>query len=274
MPRHLDQIDRKVAAFLADAEPATDALPSFDRLTHNIALNQVGYRYPDGDIAALADIDLNIPDRSMVALVGPSGSGKSTLMELIAGIRSPSSGRILLDGLDIAPLAPRSWRSKIGFVTQDTILMNDTLRANLVFSHPAASDEEIENALTTAHLSDLIQELPDGLDTVLGEGGIRLSGGQRQRVALARALIGNPQLLLLDEATSSLDNESESAIQKTLETISHTMTIIVIAHRLSTVRHADMIHVIEDGRLVESGTYDQLIAADGRFSILHEAQCA
>ena len=270
----LDQIDRKVAEFLASADPATDTLPNFDRLTRNIVLNKVSYCYPDGDIAALADIDLNIPDRSMVALVGPSGSGKSTLMELIAGIRAPSSGRILLDGLDLATLDPRSWRSKIGFVTQDTILINDTLRANLVFSHPAASNEEIENALTTAHLSDLIQELPDGLDTVLGEGGVRLSGGQRQRVALARALIGDPQLLLLDEATSSLDNESESAIQKTLETISHTMTIIVIAHRLSTVRHADMIHVIEDGRLVESGTYDQLIAADGRFSILHEAQFA
>ena len=159
-------------------------------------------------------------------------------------------------------------------MTQDTILLNDTLRANLVFSHPQAGAGEIESALITAHLEDLVRELPQGLDTVLGEGGIRLSGGQRQRVALARALIGKPELLLLDEATSSLDNESESAIRKTLETIAHSMTIVVIAHRLSTVRYADTIHVIEGGRLVESGAYDDLIAAGGRFSTLHSAQFA
>jgi ABC-type multidrug transport system fused ATPase/permease subunit len=195
-------------------------------------------------------------------------------MELISGIRTPTDGGVLLDGVDLATLDPRTWRRRIGFVTQDTILLNDTLRANLIFSHPDAGDEEIDEALATAHLSDLVHELPDGLDTVLGEGGIRLSGGQRQRVALARALIGKPELLLLDEATSSLDNESESAIQKTLEAIAHTMTIVVIAHRLTTVRNSDMIHVIEAGHLVESGTYDQLIAASGRFSILHQAQFA
>jgi ATP-binding cassette, subfamily C, bacterial len=270
----LDQIDRRVQEFMIEAESADSVLPPFGGLTRDIGIDRVSYRYAEGDAPALEGIDLVIPNRSMVALVGPSGSGKSTLMELISGIRSPTGGRVLLDGTDLASLDPRSWRRRIGFVTQDTILLNDTLRANLVFSHPEAGVDEIESALVTAHLGDLVQELPDGLDTVLGEGGIRLSGGQRQRVALARALIGKPELLLLDEATSSLDNESESAIQKTLETIAHTMTIVVIAHRLTTVRNSDMIHVIEAGRLVESGSYDQLIAASGRFSVLHKAQFA
>ena len=270
----LDHIDSRVAELVAEAETADNVLPPFGGLTEDIRMDRVSYRYAEDDIPALDNIDLVIPNRSMVALVGPSGSGKSTLMELISGIRTPTAGRVLLDGNDLAALDPRSWRRQIGFVTQDTILLNDTLRANLLFSHPQAGAGEINNALVTAHLRDLVQELPDGLDTVLGEGGLRLSGGQRQRVALARALIGRPKLLLLDEATSSLDNESESAIQKTLETISHTMTIIVIAHRLTTVRNSDMIHVIEAGRLVESGTYDELLAASGRFSILHKAQFA
>jgi len=270
----LDQIDRRVEEFAIEAESADNVLPPFGGLSRDIMLDRVSYRYDEGDIPALSDIELVVPNRSMVALVGPSGSGKSTLMELISGIRTPTDGRVLLDGIDLATLDPRTWRRRIGFVTQDTILLNDTLRANLLFSQPDASPAEIEDALATAHLSDLVHELPDGLDTMLGEGGIRLSGGQRQRVALARALIGKPELLLLDEATSSLDNESESAIQKTLETIAHTMTIVVIAHRLTTVRNSDMIHVIEAGRLVESGTYDQLIAASGRFSILHQAQFA
>lgn len=270
----LDQIDRRVAEFAAEVESPDSTLPAFGGLTSEIEMREVSYRYTEGNTAALQDINLIIPNRSMIALVGPSGSGKSTLMELISGIRAPTDGRVLLDGIDLAGLDPRSWRRRIGFVTQDTILLNDTLRANLVFSHPDATVDEIEAALSTAHLENIVNELPDGLDTMLGEGGIRLSGGQRQRVALARALIGKPELLLLDEATSSLDNESESAIQKTLEAIADTMTIVVIAHRLTTVRNSDMIHVIEAGKLVESGTYDQLVSADGRFSVLHKAQFA
>ena len=270
----LDHIDSRVAELSAEAESDDGILPPFDGLTEDIRMERVSYRYAEDSIPALDSIELVIPKCSMVALVGPSGSGKSTLMELISGIRTPTSGRVLLDGSDLATLDPRSWRRRIGFVTQDTILLNDTLRANLLFSHPEAGADEIDSALVTAHLGDLVKQLPDGLDTVLGEGGIRLSGGQRQRVALARALIGKPELLLLDEATSSLDNESESAIQKTLETITHTMTIVVIAHRLTTVRNSDMIHVIDSGRLVESGSYDNLIAAGGRFSILHKAQFA
>ena len=270
----LDQIDRRINDFSAEAEAADSDLPPFGGLSREIAIENVDYRYAEGDPAALVNINLVIPSRSMVALVGPSGAGKSTLMELISGIRAPSSGHVLLDGVDLASIDPRSWRQRIGFVTQDTILFNDTLRANLVFSHPEASASDMEEALAAAHLEDLVRELPQGLDTVLGEGGIRLSGGQRQRVALARALIGKPKLLLLDEATSSLDNESESAIRKTLESIAHSMTIVVIAHRLSTVRYADTIHVIEGGRLVESGAYDELIAAGGRFSTLHSAQFA
>jgi len=270
----LDQIDRQVAEFVAEGETDDSGLPQFDRITSDISLDRVSYHYDEGDAPALQNIDLVIPKRSMVALVGPSGSGKSTLMELISGIRTPTSGRVLLDGKDLAEFSPRSWRRNIGFVTQDTILLNDTLHANLVFSHPEAETAEIDAALVTAHLAEMVAELPDGLNTIMGEGGIRLSGGQRQRVALARALIGRPQLLLLDEATSSLDNESESAIQKTLESITHTMTIVVIAHRLTTVRNADLIHVIEDGRLVETGTYNELIDAKGRFSVLHEAQFA
>jgi ABC-type multidrug transport system fused ATPase/permease subunit len=193
---------------------------------------------------------------------------------LIAGLRVPKTGRVLLDDNDLCALNLVSFRQRIGLVSQDTVIFNDTLRNNLLFFRPDAPDTVVRNALSIACLEELVDSLPDGLDTMLGESGSRFSGGQRQRVALARALIIEPELLLLDEATSALDNESERAIQTALNQIAHRMTIVVIAHRLSTVRKADVIHVMEEGRIVESGSYDELLARGGRFSVLHDSQFA
>lgn len=246
----------------------------FNGFVRSIALDRISYHYPEGEVAAISELSMTIPRNRMIAIVGRSGAGKSTLLDLIAGLRVPKTGRVLLDDNDLCALNLVSFRQRIGLVSQDTVIFNDTLRNNLLFFRPDAPDTVVRNALSIACLEELVDSLPDGLDTMLGESGSRFSGGQRQRVALARALIIEPELLLLDEATSALDNESERAIQTALNQIAHRMTIVVIAHRLSTVRKADVIHVMEEGRIVESGSYDELLARGGRFSVLHDSQFA
>ena len=255
-------------------EPLNAGGVRFNKLTNAISLDHVSYRYPQGDTAATVDLSVTIPRKQMVAIVGSSGAGKSTLIDLIAGLRLPDSGQVLIDGLDLREMDLASFRRCIGFVSQDTIIFNDTLRNNLLFLRPDAPTAVVDHALSVAQLNEMVASMADGLDTLLGEGGSRLSGGQKQRVALARALILEPELLLLDEATSALDNESERAVQKAIEKIAHKMTIIVIAHRFSTIRKADVIYVIEAGRIVEYGSYDELLARDGRFSVLHNSQFA
>lgn len=262
-------IDRALAETEIAAEAIRDGEIECPVLEKGIRLEQVSFRYPDADSAALHDVSIDIPRNAMVALVGPSGAGKSTLVDIIAGLRHPDDGRILIDGTNLQDLRLKSWRRRIGYVTQDVIIFNDTLRNNLTFGHPDASEADVQQALSRAHLADLVATMPDGLETPLGEDGVRLSGGQKQRLALARALVGNPDLLLLDEATSALDNESERAVQNALESISSELTIILIAHRLSTVRNADTIYMLESGRVVESGDYDTLIRQQGRFAELH-----
>ena len=183
----------------------------------------------------------------------------------------PDDGTITIDNKPLGEYDLMSWRRRIGYVAQDVVVFNDTLASNVTFACPEATEEDIREALEIARLSELIEELPDGLQTMIGENGTRLSGGQRQRLALARAIIGKPELLLLDEATSALDNESERLVQQAIEAIATEFTLVVIAHRLTTVRHADVIHVMEEGRVVQSGKYDDLMAQDGSFRQLHAA---
>jgi ABC-type multidrug transport system fused ATPase/permease subunit len=240
----------------------------FQNIETAIKLDEVSYHFPDEKQLALSNVSMVIPRNKMIAIVGRSGAGKSTVMDILTGLRRPSTGKLLFDGTELGKFNLTVWRQHIGIVTQDTMIFNASLRENLLFFAPDATDVNIASAITIAHLNEVVAELPKGLDTILGEGSIRLSGGQKQRVALARALVGKPELLLLDEATSALDNESERFVQNAIEHIAHTMTIVVIAHRLSTVRRADMIYVMEKGAVVETGSYDELLSKGGLFKEL------
>jgi HlyB family type I secretion system ABC transporter len=240
-----------------------------------IHFEQVTFRYhPESNINTLENISFEMQPGQMVALVGRSGSGKTTISKLLLGLYPPTVGKILIDGYDITNLALRSLRSQIGTVDQDTFLFGGTIRENISVGHPQASLEAVIEAAQQAGAHQFIKELPMGYETQIGEGGGMLSGGQRQRIAIARALVGNPRLLILDEATSSLDAESERIIQTNLNTILHDRTTLVIAHRLSTVRNADLILVLDKGILVESGTHDELMVKRGHYFYLNQQQLA
>jgi ATP-binding cassette, subfamily B, bacterial MsbA len=270
----LQIVEKMIVEAEAQAEDMRIEGYKFARLADGISIEDVTYRYPTRDIPALRSISLHIPRGKMTALVGQSGGGKSTVIDVIAGLRTPDEGRICVDGNDLGEIDLNSWRNAIGYVTQDVNVFNDTLRHNVAFTCPEASDAQILECLNSVCLDDLVSQLPNGLDTVLGEEGARLSGGQRQRLALARAIIGRPEVLLLDEATSSLDNESERLVQQAIEQIAADFTVVVVAHRLSTVRRADTIHVLVDGGIVEFGGYDELMSKGGSFAELHQQQFA
>jgi ATP-binding cassette, subfamily B, bacterial MsbA len=204
--------------------------------------------------------------------VGPSGAGKSTLLNLLPRFYDVSGGAIRIDGNDIRSVTLASLRQQIGVVTQQTILFNDTVRHNVAYGRLSASEEALINALKAAHAYDFVMALPAGLDTLIGEQGVRLSGGERQRLAIARALLKDPPILILDEATSSLDSESEREVQQALDRLIVGRTTLVIAHRLSTVRNADRIIALEDGRIREIGTHNELLAANGLYRRLYEMQ--
>jgi ATP-binding cassette, subfamily B, bacterial len=208
----------------------------------------------------------------LIALVGPSGAGKSTILSLLARLYDPGEGRVLLDGHDLRSLSFRSLAGAVGVVTQDNYLFADTLRANIAYGRPDATDAEIEAAARAAAIHDRIEELPEGYDTVIGERGFRLSGGERQRIAIARALLHDAHVLILDEATASLDSVSERQIQAALGDLVAGRTTLAVAHRLSTIEAADVIHVIEHGRIVESGTHRELLTADGAYRRLYDEQ--
>ena len=244
----------------------------FDRIENQISLENVSFSFPDGETPAIDDVSMTFGRNELVAIVGASGAGKSTLMDILTGIRIPRHGRVSIDDTNLMAFDLKSWRRRIGIVTQDIAILNTSLRNNLKFFNPEATDEEIEEALTTVHLKEIVEDLSEGLDTILGEGGVRFSGGQKQRIALARALLRSPELLLLDEATSALDNESERDVQKALHEVAKKMTIVIIAHRLSTVRQANKIYVLDKGRLMESGTYDDLMEHDGLFAKLRNIE--
>ncbi|HEX6718562.1 MAG TPA: ABC transporter transmembrane domain-containing protein [Pyrinomonadaceae bacterium] len=252
-------------------KPDAGELPS---LKKEIELRNVSFGYANESRSVLREVNLKIRAGSMVALVGESGGGKSTLTKLLPRFHDPSSGTVLWDGSDIRDVTIASLRKQIALVTQETVLFNDTVRHNIAYGKPEASDREIEEAALIAFAHDFIRELPNGYDTIVGERGIFLSGGQRQRLAIARAVLVNAPVLILDEATSALDAESERLVQRAIGNLVRNRTTIVIAHRLSTVRRADVILVMEAGRIIEMGTHAELLAKGGQYRKLYELQFA
>src|SRR5678816_1867166 len=243
-------------------------------LKKEIVLDNVFFGYDNESRAVLRGVKLNIPAGAMVALVGESGGGKSTLTKLLPRFHDPSSGSVLWDGTDLRDVTLSSLRSQIALVTQETVLFNDTVRHNIAYGKPEASEAEIEEAARIAFAHDFVKEMPDGYNTIVGERGIFLSGGQRQRLAIARAILVNAPVLILDEATSALDAESERLVQRAISNLVRDRTTIVIAHRLSTVRRANVIVVMEAGRIIETGTHAELLAHDGQYRKLYELQFA
>ncbi|MAK50424.1 ATP-binding cassette, subfamily B [Marinobacter sp. DSM 26671] len=231
----------------------------------DVELDKVSFHYPSSG-AGIRDISLTVPAGNTLALVGATGSGKSTLIKLLLRFYDPSNGQIRIDGQPIRDLSLQSLRGAIGLVSQDVYLFEGTIRENLAYGNPAASDTEIIDAAKTAEAWSFIEALPEGMNTPVGERGVRLSGGQRQRLSLARALLKNPPILVLDEATSAVDNETEAAIQRSLKRIGHNRTVIMIAHRLSTIVDADSIAVIEGGKVLEQGTHRELLDQDGAYA--------
>lgn len=238
------------------------------------SLEEVSTLDTRGGEQVLHDVSFRAEAGQMVALVGPSGAGKSTIASLVARLYDVDSGAVRLADVDVRDLSFESLRRTVGFVTQDGHLFHDTIRANLAYARPEASDDEIWDALRRARLEELVRSLPDGLDTVVGERGYRLSGGERQRLTIARLLLARPRVVVLDEATAHLDSESEVAVSEALADALDGRTALVIAHRLSTVRAADLILVVEDGRIVERGTHPELLALGGRYAELHDTQFA
>ena len=243
-------------------------------LEQEIQLRSVSFGYENESRPVLRDINLSIRAGTMVALVGESGGGKSTLTKLLPRFHDPSAGAVLWDGVDLRDVKLSSLRAQIALVTQETVLFNDTVRHNIAYGKPGATDAEIEEAATIALAHDFIREMPDGYDTIVGERGIFLSGGQRQRLAIARAILVNAPVLILDEATSALDAESERLVQRAIANLVRNRTTLVIAHRLSTVRRADVIVVMEAGRIIETGTHTELLARGGQYRKLYELQFA
>jgi len=237
-----------------------------------ITFEDVGFRYSDRDIDVLDSMNLEVAPGEVVALVGPSGAGKSTIVQLIPRFFDPTSGRILIDGVDLRDLRLRDLRSYMAAVPQETQLFSGTIMENLLLAKPEATVAEVHAAAEAANAHDFIESFPSGYETIVGERGVKLSGGQRQRVAIARALLNDPRILILDEATSSLDSESEATVQEALDRLMMGRTTLVIAHRLSTVRNADRLAVIDGGQIVQEGNHEQLLAEGGLYADLYHLQ--
>jgi len=272
---------------LIQEKPDAVALaPSASRLE----FDHVAFTYPRADEISLASLETVARTESrdtgqvlhevtftaepgqMVALVGPSGAGKTTVTHLVARLYDVGSGAVRVGGHDVRDVTLQSLEDVVGYVTQDAHMFHDTIRANLLYARPSASEGDVWSALEAAQIAQLVRALPDGLDTVVGDRGYRLSGGERQRLAIARLLLKAPSIVVLDEATAHLDSESEAAVQRALDAALEGRTSLVIAHRLSTVRNADLILVLDDGRVVQQGTHAELLAAGGLYATLHATQ--
>ena len=265
----LDRIREIRQMATEDEEDA--ALAPLGALGGEVRLEDVWFEY-EPDVPVLKGVSLTAPPGTTTALVGSSGSGKSTLISLVMAFNRPKSGRVLLDGRDLASIRLADYRTHLGVVLQENFLFDGTIAANLGFAKPHATEEEIRAVSRVAHCDEFISGFPDGYATIVGERGVKLSGGQRQRVAIARAILADPGILILDEATSSLDSESEALIQDGLQALRRGRTTFVIAHRLSTIRSADQILVLEAGEIVERGSHDELMALDGRYKQLYDKQ--
>ncbi|TVQ07386.1 MAG: ABC transporter ATP-binding protein [Leptolyngbya sp. DLM2.Bin27] len=247
----------------------------FTRLSQGIRFSQISFRYPQGESWALQGVNLTLPRGQTLALVGASGAGKSTLADLLPRFYDPSAGVIEIDGIDLKEFDIRSFRRRVGVVSQDTFLFNASVKDNICYGYPQATDAEVIEAARRANAEEFILKLPQGYDTLIGDRGVLLSGGQRQRLAIARALVQNPEILILDEATSALDTISERLVQQAIDDhLSQNRTTLVIAHRLSTVHKADQIAVLDHGRVVEVGTHRELLALGQHYAKLHAMQFA
>ena len=243
-----------------------------NQFENHIAFKDVSFHYDQSSQAVLKNVDFSIESGQILALVGPSGAGKSTLVDLIPRFYDVTDGAINIDGKNIKDVKLDSLRSLMGIVTQETFLFDDSVKANIAYGLDSISDDIIKKAAIAANANEFIKELPEGYDTIIGERGVKLSGGQRQRIAIARAIVKNPPILILDEATSSLDTESEKIVQDAIEKLMHNRTVIVIAHRLSTVHNADKIIVLDKGLIIDMGTHEELINKDGIYKQLHNLQ--
>ena len=243
----------------------------FNGFNQELLMEGLSFAYP-GHESVLTDINVRIPKGKMVAFVGESGVGKTTLIDIMIGFHQPTKGRIMFDGINLQDFAIHSYRQRIGYVPQDSVLFNTTIRDNLLWARETATDEEIIQACRLANADEFIKQLPEGYNTLVGDRGVRLSGGQVQRIALARAILRKPNLLILDEATSSLDTYSERLIQQAIENIARETTVIIIAHRLSTIMNSDYIYVLKNGRVIEQGTYSELIQLNGNFNRMIQLQ--
>ena len=260
---------------MIDSDPEQDTgTRELGRSQGHLELRDVHFRYAAGEPLALDGVSLDIQPGKTLALVGASGGGKSTFVNLITRFYAPESGQILLDGVPYPEIALGSLRAQLGMVSQNVVLFDDTLAANIAYGVEAIDPARLQAAIDAAHLRSVVESLPEGVDTIIGENGMRLSGGQRQRVAIARAIYKNAPILILDEATSALDNESERAVQAALETLMAGRTTLVIAHRLSTIERADCIAVMDRGRVVETGTHAELLARGGMYAKLYRLQFA
>ncbi|WP_044397337.1 ABC transporter ATP-binding protein [Lacinutrix sp. Hel_I_90] len=256
---------------MAAEEDDTNRTIQLKTLKGDIAFKDVSFEYEVGK-PVLHNIDFEATSGSVIALVGSSGSGKSTIAGLSATFLNPKSGKITIDGEDLSKVKLKSFRKHLGVVLQDEFLFEGTIRENIMFPRPNASEDQLQAAVKAAYVNEFTDRFEDGLETLIGERGVKLSGGQRQRIAIARAILADPKIIILDEATSNLDTESEALIQKSLSELTKNRTTIVIAHRLSTIRKADQILVIENGRIVERGNHDALIASEGRYFDLYTYQ--